>query len=210
MSPAKSLLPTRPPSTACSPPRPAASAPTDPTHRPATPLRPVRRPPPRPARLRRRRERRTTTTRVKEPTMPRSRTGGPEWLEIEDIDPDTGELLGTHLQRLDTNGEPVGEPVEPSPAASTPSPDSPGCVRRPSADTGSGGGAAIQPARRQRHPGRTRRPIRIHPRSKPATSRSPTPSTPIRVTRCCSPDSSPTTAAGYSTQPNSAATPQPG
>jgi len=28
------------------------------------------------------------------------------WLEVEDIDPDTGELLGTHWQRIDADGEP--------------------------------------------------------------------------------------------------------
>ena len=36
---------------------------------------------------------------------------GGEWLEVEDIDPDTGELLGTRFQRLDADGEPVGDPV---------------------------------------------------------------------------------------------------
>jgi hypothetical protein len=36
----------------------------------------------------------------------------PEWLEIENIDSDTGELLGTRLQRVDADGEPVGEPVD--------------------------------------------------------------------------------------------------
>ena len=36
----------------------------------------------------------------------------PEWLEVEDIDPDTGELLGTQLQRMDSDGQPVGEPVD--------------------------------------------------------------------------------------------------
>ncbi len=33
------------------------------------------------------------------------------WLEIEDIDPDTGELLGTHWQRLDPDGHPDGGPI---------------------------------------------------------------------------------------------------
>ena len=37
---------------------------------------------------------------------------GTEWLEIEHIDPDTGELLGTQLQRVDADGEPVGQPVD--------------------------------------------------------------------------------------------------
>ncbi len=36
------------------------------------------------------------------------------WLEVEDIDPDTGELLGTHLQPIDADGEPVGEPIDPA------------------------------------------------------------------------------------------------
>ncbi len=35
------------------------------------------------------------------------------WLEVEDIDPDTGELLGTRLQRLNADGETIGEPVDP-------------------------------------------------------------------------------------------------
>jgi hypothetical protein len=42
-----------------------------------------------------------------------ARAGDSEWLEVEDIDPDTGELLGTHLQRVDADGQPVGEPVDP-------------------------------------------------------------------------------------------------
>ena len=40
--------------------------------------------------------------------------GGGGWLEVEDIDPDTGELLGTHLQRLDADGQPTGEPINPT------------------------------------------------------------------------------------------------
>jgi hypothetical protein len=51
------------------------------------------------------------------------------WLEVEDIDPDTGELLGTHLQRLDAEGETTGEPVDAS-SASQPS-LSPRVIRRP-------------------------------------------------------------------------------
>jgi len=35
-----------------------------------------------------------------------------DWLEVEDIDPDTGELLGTHLQPIDANGQPIAEPVD--------------------------------------------------------------------------------------------------
>ena len=40
-------------------------------------------------------------------------------MEVEDIDPDTGELLGTHLQRLDADGQPTGEPINPSPPMPT-------------------------------------------------------------------------------------------
>jgi hypothetical protein len=40
--------------------------------------------------------------------------GGVGWLEVEDIDPDTGELLGTHLQFLDADGQPTGEPINPT------------------------------------------------------------------------------------------------
>jgi hypothetical protein len=35
-----------------------------------------------------------------------------DWLEVENVDPDTGELLGTQLQRLDGDGETIGEPVD--------------------------------------------------------------------------------------------------
>jgi hypothetical protein len=51
------------------------------------------------------------------------------WLEVEDIDPDTGELLGTHLQPIDTDGEPVGEPIDPALASA--SRFSPTVVKRP-------------------------------------------------------------------------------
>ena len=52
-----------------------------------------------------------------------------DWLEVEDIDPDSGELLGTHLQRLDAEGETVGEPVD---ASSTGKPSlRPRVIRRP-------------------------------------------------------------------------------
>jgi len=35
-----------------------------------------------------------------------------EWLDVEDIDPDTGELLGTHRQAIDPDGEAIGEPID--------------------------------------------------------------------------------------------------
>ena len=35
-----------------------------------------------------------------------------DWLEVETIDPDTGELLGTQLQPVDADGEPIGDPVD--------------------------------------------------------------------------------------------------
>ena len=34
------------------------------------------------------------------------------WLEVEDMDPDTGEFLGAHWQRMDSDGQPVGEPMD--------------------------------------------------------------------------------------------------
>ena len=35
-----------------------------------------------------------------------------EWLEMEDIDPDTGELLGTEWRRVDSDGEPIEESLD--------------------------------------------------------------------------------------------------
>ena len=35
-----------------------------------------------------------------------------QWLEVENIDPDTGEVLGNQLQRIDIDGQPIGEPVD--------------------------------------------------------------------------------------------------
>jgi Domain of unknown function (DUF222) len=35
-----------------------------------------------------------------------------QWLEVENLDLDTGELLGTRLQRLNPDGEPIGELVD--------------------------------------------------------------------------------------------------
>ncbi len=36
--------------------------------------------------------------------------GGCDWLEVEDIDPDTGELLGTRWQRIGADGAPIDDP----------------------------------------------------------------------------------------------------
>jgi hypothetical protein len=44
---------------------------------------------------------------------------GLDWLEIEDIDPDTGELLGTRWQRLDEEGAAAGEPIADRPTAAS-------------------------------------------------------------------------------------------
>lgn len=43
-----------------------------------------------------------------------------DWLEVEDVDPDTGELLGTRWQPLDGEGEAVGEPVAEPPGVTAP------------------------------------------------------------------------------------------
>ena len=50
--------------------------------------------------------------RLDEPEHDEEQTDDADWLEVEDIDPETGEMLGTHLQRLDGDGEPVSEPVD--------------------------------------------------------------------------------------------------
>ena len=52
-----------------------------------------------------------------------------DWLEVEDIDPDTGELLGTHLQPIDANGQPIAEPVDA--VTHRPPGQAPKLVRRP-------------------------------------------------------------------------------
>ena len=71
---------------------------------------------------------RTARSRTVTTTSP-AETVEPEWLEIENIDPDTGELLGTHLQRVDADGEPVGEPVDA--VTHRPAGQAPKLVRRP-------------------------------------------------------------------------------
>jgi hypothetical protein len=53
----------------------------------------------------------------------------PEWLQIENIDPDTGELLGTHLQPIDADGQPIAEPVDA--VTHRPPGQAPKVVRRP-------------------------------------------------------------------------------
>ena len=42
---------------------------------------------------------------------------GGDWLEVEDVDLETGELLGTRWQQLDEDGEVIGEPVDQTPTA---------------------------------------------------------------------------------------------
>jgi hypothetical protein len=37
-----------------------------------------------------------------------------EWLEVEHVDPDTGELVSTHLQAIDADGEAIGERIDPA------------------------------------------------------------------------------------------------
>jgi Domain of unknown function (DUF222) len=52
-----------------------------------------------------------------------------DWLEVENIDPDTGELLDTQLQPLDADSEPIGEPIDP--ATHHPRNRAPKVVKRP-------------------------------------------------------------------------------
>jgi hypothetical protein len=53
-----------------------------------------------------------------EPTDTDQAPSDQDWLEVEDIDPDTGELLGTRWQQLDSDGEAIGQPVADPPTAS--------------------------------------------------------------------------------------------
>jgi hypothetical protein len=50
--------------------------------------------------------------RLDEPEHEKEQTDDADWLEVEDIDADTGELLGTHLHRLNGDVEPIDEPVD--------------------------------------------------------------------------------------------------
>jgi hypothetical protein len=52
-----------------------------------------------------------------------------DWLEVENIDPDTGELLGTQLQPISADGQPIGEPVDA--VTYRPNGQAPKLVRRP-------------------------------------------------------------------------------
>jgi hypothetical protein len=60
--------------------------------------------------------------------------GSWDWLELEIIDPDTGEVT-IQLQRIDGNGEPVGEPIDPInlliPGSPRPPGGAPRLIRRP-------------------------------------------------------------------------------
>jgi hypothetical protein len=49
--------------------------------------------------------------RLDQPHQDEEQLDDEDWLEIENLDPDTGELLGTHLQRLDSDVTPIDEPV---------------------------------------------------------------------------------------------------
>jgi Domain of unknown function (DUF222) len=50
--------------------------------------------------------------RLDEPDQDQEQTADGDWLEVENIDPETGELLGTQLQRIDGDGESLGEPAD--------------------------------------------------------------------------------------------------
>jgi hypothetical protein len=50
--------------------------------------------------------------RLEEPDDDEKPTDDSDWLEVENVDPDTGELLGTCLQRIDADGEPSGERID--------------------------------------------------------------------------------------------------
>jgi hypothetical protein len=131
-----------------------------------------------------------------EPEEDEEQSDEADWLEVEDIDPETGELLGTHVQRLDGAGEPMGEPVD-------------------AATTRSG---AVQTFRRPKRPrqlrigvvvplasllGASDAPAELADRSglipgKCCESRLLRQSTPTVRTRCCSRASSPMMVAGCS------------
>ena len=132
----------------------------------------------------------------------------PEWLEIENIDPDTGELLGTHLQPIDPNGQPIGEPVDA--VTHRPPAQTPRLVRRPRTIRIGVVVPLSSLLSDNDAPGETADRSGCHPRRDAAATHRRHPRLRIEAIRCCSPDSSPTTAAGSSTPPNSAATPPPG
>jgi hypothetical protein len=50
--------------------------------------------------------------RLDEPDQDQEQSADGDWLEVENIDPETGELLGTQLQRIDGDGESLGEPAD--------------------------------------------------------------------------------------------------
>ena len=43
----------------------------------------------------------------------------PRWLEVENIDPATGEFLGTQLQPIDADGEAIGQPIDAATSVAT-------------------------------------------------------------------------------------------
>jgi Domain of unknown function (DUF222) len=108
-----------------------------------------------------------------------------DWLEVENIDSDTGELLGTHLQPIDTDGEPIGEPV--GTAANRPPDAEPKLVRRPQKHRI---GVVVPLASLL---GLRETPGELADRSgfipgEELKQLIATPSTPTAATRCCSPD----------------------
>jgi Domain of unknown function (DUF222) len=111
-----------------------------------------------------------------------------EWLEVENIDPDTGELIGTRLQHLDGEGEPIGEPVDTAthhPPGAAPKP-----VRRPQKHRI----GIVVPLASLLGLSDTQANSPSDPDSSPqqnSNSSSPTPSTRTTATRYCSPTGPP-------------------
>jgi hypothetical protein len=117
------------------------------------------------------------------------------WLEVEEIDPDTGELLGTRRQPVDGDGQPIGEPVDP--VTRSPIGRPPKLLRRP----GTARIGVVVPlsslACRPNWPtGPDSSPGRCCGTTSMRRSR------PGVVMRCCSPGCSPMMVAGCSIPPN--------
>ena len=134
-------------------------------------------------------------------------TNDSDWLEVENVDPDTGELLGTCLQRIDADGEPSGERIDANTHRSLG--QAPALVKRPQKlQIGIVVPLSSLLARTMRQPSWPTDPGSYQQSC--SENRSAKPSTRMGVMRCCSPGSSPTMEAVCSTPPNSVATPQTG